>query len=125
MQVACRQLGFSHPRSFASGNPGTGDIVLDNLQCTGSEKTLTHCDHITSHNCGHYEDISITCDALRLVASPKYNEGRVEHLYNGAWHTACDDAWTNEEASVICRQLGYPGYIKAVSGGYFPPGMIF
>ena len=76
MQVACRQLGFSHARSSEKATPGTGDIVLDDLQCTGSEKTLTHCNHITSHNCGHHEDIGITCEVVRLVASPKYNEGR-------------------------------------------------
>jgi hypothetical protein len=81
-QVACRQLGFSHAGSFQNAAvDGTGDIVLDDLGCAGSERTLTHCAHVTTHNCGHDEDIAITCKPLRLVASPKYNEGIAKIFY--------------------------------------------
>jgi len=43
--------------------PGAGPIWLDDLQCTGSETHLFNCRHNGwgQHNCGHYEDVSITC----------------------------------------------------------------
>jgi len=43
--------------------PGTGRIWLDNLACTGSETYIGNCSHNGwgSHNCGHYEDVSIAC----------------------------------------------------------------
>ena len=45
--------------------PGTGPIWLDNVACTGSETHLFDCLHSSwgRHNCGHDEDVSITCDA--------------------------------------------------------------
>ena len=44
---------------------------------------------------------------LRLVNGNTPNEGRVEICINFRWGTVCDDKWTNTNADVVCRQLGY------------------
>jgi len=42
---------------------GTGQIWLDNLQCSGRETFIGNCHHSGwgYHNCGHSEDVSIAC----------------------------------------------------------------
>ncbi len=44
---------------------------------------------------------------VRLVGASLPNEGRVEICINNAWGTICDDGWDANEATVVCRQLGY------------------
>ena len=43
--------------------PGTGPILLDNVDCVGNETSIADCDHNgwNSHNCGHHEDVSVLC----------------------------------------------------------------
>ena len=64
--VACRQLGLppQGANTSVSFGPGTGQILLDNLQCTGFESRLVDCSHngVGNHDCSHREDAGIVCD---------------------------------------------------------------
>jgi len=42
---------------------GTGDILLDDVNCNGPETSLRTCPHggWGSHNCDHHEDVSVSC----------------------------------------------------------------
>lgn len=42
---------------------GSGSIFLDNVQCTGTENSLSECQHNGwgVHNCRHYEDAGVSC----------------------------------------------------------------
>lgn len=47
---------------------------------------------------------------IRLVSSADSmspNFGRVEVCVNGTWGTICSHFWDNEDASIVCKQLGY------------------
>lgn len=39
--------------------------------------------------------------------------GRVEIFHQGSWGTICDDGWSTQDATVVCRMLGYRHAIAA------------
>ena len=53
---------------------------------------------------------------LGLASGNNTYSGRVEVFYNDQWGTVCDDFWMINDASVACRQLGFPyGASEAIS----------
>ena len=56
-------LGFSFGYVMLSNVPGNGRIWLDDVNCTGSERSLSDCAHSPwgSHNCDHSQDVGIVC----------------------------------------------------------------
>lgn len=44
---------------------------------------------------------------IRLQDGRTSADGRVEICFNNRWGTICDDEFGREEASVLCRQLGF------------------
>ncbi|XP_052776609.1 deleted in malignant brain tumors 1 protein-like isoform X2 [Mya arenaria] len=85
-KVVCRQLGYATDnvmvRSSAFYGAGTGPIWLDDGTCQGNESVINLCMFKPwgEHNCGHGEDVGVTC---RFCSVP-----------------AVEDASTNSEATI-------------------------
>ena len=68
--VICKMLGYpSAFKAFQGGDTkkkyglGGGEIIFDDLKCTGTENSLFECplNGLFKHNCGHSEDASVIC----------------------------------------------------------------
>ena len=64
--VVCRMAGFEsalYATNYASFGQGTGPIWLDDVNCLGSETTITECEYIgwNKSNCWHGEDAGAVC----------------------------------------------------------------
>ena len=62
--VACKMMGMLKAKYWKKFRPGSGEIWLDDLGCSGNESNLFDCTHSESgrHYCSHREDMGVVCD---------------------------------------------------------------
>ena len=67
-------LMFIYVGAFARGEAfygeGSGQILLDDVNCVGTEIQLLQCPHsgIGIHNCGHHEDAGVVCTPTSTIS---------------------------------------------------------
>ncbi|ELK23876.1 Soluble scavenger receptor cysteine-rich domain-containing protein SSC5D [Myotis davidii] len=78
--VACGELGCGRVRPRVGKThygPGTGPIWLDDVGCKGTEASLSDCPAGPwgQHNCGHEEDVVLTCTGTGAAGAPGDSAG--------------------------------------------------
>ncbi len=100
-RVACRQLGLSttNAQVFVGsrfGSNPSAPILMDDVSCVGLELGLQNCTFAVQSDCGHSEDVGVSCPpdlgseptpdvTVRLVGGLSPWEGRLEAFVNGQW----------------------------------------
>ena len=62
--LVCAQLGFGSSGKLAKFNPGTGNVLLENVLCSVNDTVLASCGHYgvdITVRCDHSKDVGIKC----------------------------------------------------------------
>ncbi|NXL38438.1 C163A protein, partial [Glaucidium brasilianum] len=110
--VVCKQLRCGHAiKAVASAHygEGSGQIWLDDVNCTGAESDLWECPSRAwgQHNCQHKEDAGVLCSEFLALRLANGNEcaGRLEVFYNGTWGSICSNRMSQLTAVTVCKHL--------------------
>ena len=79
-------------------------VILHFIRCVNS----CQCACIISDPSPEYCGGQCTNGSIRLVDGSSAHEGRIEVCIRGYWGTVCANGFSNNEASVACKQFGLP-----------------
>ena len=110
---------------------GEAPVLVFDIYCSEDDKTLQECSVYASSisvpfyfyysrvfRYYNYAIAGIICQGnttsesectsgeVKLVGGQIASEGRLEVCVDGFWGTVCDEGWDEEDALVVCRQLG-------------------
>ncbi|KAK3599036.1 hypothetical protein CHS0354_012521 [Potamilus streckersoni] len=84
---------------------GSGSILIEDVDCQGTESSLAECFYLKPSTCHHSEDVGVRCNTaaktipeVRLVGGLDGLEGNLQIKHSGVWGTVCDDTFTTMEA---------------------------
>ncbi|XP_049323428.1 scavenger receptor cysteine-rich type 1 protein M130-like isoform X3 [Astyanax mexicanus] len=121
--VVCRELGCGEaidaPRRARFGS-GSGPIWVEYANCAGSESSLKNCRSYDwgRQRCNHDEDAGAVCAEVRLVGR-SHCSGRVEVFHGESWVTVCDADFDQQDAEVVCRELGCGSPVEVLGAAAF------
>ena len=72
--------------------------------CDIDETTVTYCNLCNVGVCQP--------GTIQLVATQSEGTGLVQVCLDGSWTYVCGNGWSNVDAGIACRQLGYSFYCK-------------
>ncbi|XP_074649735.1 scavenger receptor cysteine-rich type 1 protein M160-like isoform X2 [Tubulanus polymorphus] len=117
-RVFCKELGYSYGKSVCCGAFGYNyrPANMTNVRCVGNEKTIFDCPHESPtfrDRCSTRNYASVVCSnsppstgyGIRIEGSMRF--GKLGLKYYDVWGRICADGWSDADASVACRQLGF------------------
>ncbi|XP_062293821.1 deleted in malignant brain tumors 1 protein-like [Scomber scombrus] len=109
--VACREMNCGVPLSVkykAFFGRGQDQVWMDDVECTGNEKSLAECPHrgFGEHDCDHHEDAGIICsETIRLSNGTDRCSGSLQVFHDSQWGRICDNNWSQKDTAMVCREL--------------------
>uniref|UniRef100_A0A4W4F0W5 SRCR domain-containing protein n=1 Tax=Electrophorus electricus TaxID=8005 RepID=A0A4W4F0W5_ELEEL len=127
--VVCRELGCGEAVDVLGNShfgPGSGPIWMDDVDCSGSESTLKTCTSAGwgKHDCNQTKNFTtqhLLISLPLLVGGPRCS-GRVEVLHGKTWATVCDADFDQQDAEVVCRELGCGAPVEVLGAAAFGRG---